>query len=69
MKSESKKFEPKKEEKPVKKWLISFELYRVTQSILYDKGTKIVEAINLEDAYKSLMKENFKLIITNIYEL
>ena len=69
MKSESKKFTPIVEKKPLRKWLISFEIYRVTQSILYDKGTTVIEAENLEQAYNSLRKENFKLYITNVYEL
>jgi len=63
---ESKKFEPKQ---PLKKWLISFELYRVGQSILYEKATKVVEAETLHKAYDTLRLENMKLYITNIYEL
>jgi len=66
MKSESKKFEPKQ---PLRKWLISFELWRLTHSVLYDKGTVLIESENLQKAYESLKKENFKLIITNIYEV
>ena len=69
MKSESKKFTPIVEKQPLKKWLISFEIYRVTQAILYDKGTTVVEAESLLKAYESLKKENFKLYITNVYEL
>ena len=45
--TQSKKFEPKQ---PLKKWLISFELYRVGQSILYEKATKVVEAETLQKA-------------------
>lgn len=68
--SESKKFEPKQE--PVKKsWLITYEIYRVTSSITtkVDIGTKIIEAVNIREAYESLRKENQKLVITYIYEL
>jgi hypothetical protein len=66
MKSESKKYEPKQ---PLKKWLISFEMYRLSQSVLYEKATTIVEAESLHKAYDSLRKENMKLYITNVFEL
>ncbi len=70
MKSESKKFEPK----PVvvkRKWLISYEIYRVTTSITtrVDVGTKIIESESLLKAYESLRLENHKVVITLMQEL
>lgn len=65
MKSESKHYA----DKQLKKWLISFELWRLSHPVLYDKGTKIVEAESLQKAYENLKVENMKLYITNIYEL
>lgn len=71
MKSESKKFEPKQEPKPLKSWLITFEIYRVTSSMTQkvDIGTKVVQAETITQAVDSLRKENQKLVVTNIYEL
>jgi len=54
---------------PLKKWLITFELYRLTQSILYDKGTRVVEAENLEKAFESMKRENLKLVITLVKDI
>lgn len=65
MKSESKHYT----DKQLKRWLISFELWRLTHPVLYDKATKIVEAESLQKAYENLKVENMKLYITNIYEL
>lgn len=81
MKSESKKFEvrlkdamdlvhkPKSE--PLKSWLITFEIYRVTNSLTQkvDIGTKVIEAESISKAVETLRKENQKLVITYIYEL
>lgn len=71
MKSESKKFEPKVETKPLKSWLITYEIYRVTSSVTQkvDIGTKVVEAESISKAVETLRKENQKLVITYIYEL
>lgn len=67
MKSESKKYEPKEK----KKWLISYDIYRVTTSITtrVDVGTKVVEGYDLQSAYESLRMENHKLVVTFIYPL
>lgn len=67
MKSESKKFEPEVK----KKWLISYEIYRVTTAITtrVDVGTKVVEATSLLKAYESMKIENNKVVITNVFEL
>jgi hypothetical protein len=68
MKSESKKFEPKEVKR---KWLISYEVYRVTTSITtrVDVGTKVVEAVSLLKAYEDMKLENHKVVIISIYEL
>lgn len=70
MKSESKKFEAKPVEVK-KKWLISYEIYRVTTSITtrVDVGTRIVEATSLLKAYEALKMENHKVVITLMQEL
>ena len=68
MKSDSKKFEPKV---PLKKWLFSYEIYRVTTSVTtrVDVGSRIVEAESLLKAYESLRMENHKVVITLMQEL
>ncbi len=71
MKSESKKYVPKEQEQPKRKWLISYEVYRVTTSITtrVDVGTKIVEAVSLLKAYEAMRIENCKVVIISLYEL
>jgi len=80
MKSESKKFEPKKSdgsqmmpfEKPnLKAWIFTYEVYRITSGITQriDIGTRRVEAFNIEKAYESMKMENHKVVITYISEL
>jgi len=68
MKSESKKFETKP---PLKAWIFTYEIYRITSGITQkiDVGTKRVEAVNIEKAYESMKMENYKVVITYIYEL
>jgi len=70
MRLESKKYGTKEPEQK-RKWLISYEVYRVTTSITtrVDVGTKIVEAVSLLKAYEAMRMENHKVVIISLYEL
>ncbi len=71
MKSESKKFEPKKEEKPIlKRWFISYEIWQyINCFVLTEKKGQKVEAESIERAIDSLKPESKRIVIISIYEL